>query len=819
MQMLHWNPHKWAGSLCLIASWNACADITQPGVPRLRFSAAADGDFQRQQQQPEPHAVLSSHPLNLKFAWDADVSRNSGSNADGSIVLLQVRLNGQDFDDVYRGLQLNDGSLLMRAEDLNKWRLRMPFRPEKRLGEDYVALDTVPGLHYRFDGAAQSVSIQTSSELIESNRINLVPDSVVTPSVPGWGGFLNYDVSALRSSGTSSFSSLVELGAFSPWGVLTNTYLGQSLHGERSGVRLDTTLTRDFPQRRMTLRMGDALTQPGMGGGSVRFGGVQWATNYGTQPGFIPYPLPNVRGEATVPSTVDIFINNASRGQTQTPAGPFEITRLPVVTGQGEVRLVQRDLLGREVVVTVPYYASQQLLRPGLHEIGYQAGFIRENYSVESEDYGRAFVSATHRLGLSERLTGEARAELLGSQQTVGVGAAYLFPTLGTVSAALAGSHSQMGSGVLGLLQAERVTLGLSFGARVQLASRAFTQLGANPTFPIPSRLIGVNAGYSFGAGSFSVSYTEQQRHDAETMRITTASYNLPLSSDFYLSFTALQTQGSSANRTFAIALVKALDSRTTLAANVTRQGHRDGSLLQIQQNLPSDSGTAFRVLAGTGVSERLEAGLALQTDWGVYTVETGRAAGIQSSRASAAGGISTMDGSLFFSRRVDDSFTVVSVPGYKDIGVYQSNRLVTRTNEKGKALLTRMLPYQENKVRIQTEDLPLDAEVSAQELSAVPYFRSGVVLEFPVRSSGGALFELIGADGAPVAEGATVRIKGKPGEFFVARRGEVYVTGIVNGDRLEVAWGQNRCEIAVQIPPAAGPLPRIGPLTCVGSK
>lgn len=93
---------------------------------------------------------------------------------------------------------------------------------------------------------------------------------------------------------------------------------------------------------------------------------------------------------------------------------------VPRLLGEGELRVVVRDLLGREQVLSERYYASPRLLRPGVTDFSYEAGFVRENFALASNDYGRFFAAATWRRGFAERFTGELRAEGLHKQQTVG---------------------------------------------------------------------------------------------------------------------------------------------------------------------------------------------------------------------------------------------------------------------------------------------------------------------------------------------------------------------------------------------------------------
>ena len=92
------------------------------------------------------------------------------------------------------------------------------------------------------------------------------------------------------------------------------------------------------------------------GGGAfafpVRFAGVQYGTNFGTDPAFVPFPLPTIGGLARQELAVDLLINDLERVKSNVPAGPFSISNLPVLTGSGEVQLRVTDLLGRQQVVT-----------------------------------------------------------------------------------------------------------------------------------------------------------------------------------------------------------------------------------------------------------------------------------------------------------------------------------------------------------------------------------------------------------------------------------------------------------------------------------
>jgi outer membrane usher protein len=230
------------------------------------------------------------------------------------------------------------------------------------------------------------------------------------------------------------------LGYFNHAGVGTSNLLAERLDSGSRITRLDTTWTTDFPEKLQTIHWGDAVSISGTWGNSLSFAGVQYGTNFGTQPSFIMSPPQSAAGQATLPSTVDVFVNNALASHQSIPPGPFSISNLPVITGAGEVRLVIRDLLGREQIITRSFYGSQTLLRKGLENFSYEVGAVRENFGIASNDYGKWLGSGTYRRGLSEHFTGEIHAETMGSRTTMGAGGDTLLPRFGSINTYIAGS-------------------------------------------------------------------------------------------------------------------------------------------------------------------------------------------------------------------------------------------------------------------------------------------------------------------------------------------------------------------------------------------
>ena len=131
--------------------------------------------------------------------------------------------------------------------------------------------------------------------------------------------------------------------------------------------------------------------------------------------------------------------------------------------------------------------------------------------------------------------------------------------------------------------------------------------------------------------------------------------------------------------------------------------------------------------------------------------------------------------------------------------------------------MLPQLRAYDINRVSIAETDLPLDAQVDRLKMEAVPFFRSGLLLDFPVRRSHGATLSIRLDDGGPIPSGALVRIAGRDEEFPVGLGGEAYLTGLEEKNRLRATWKGKSCDFDAEFPRTADPLPSLGTFVCHG--
>jgi outer membrane usher protein len=737
--------------------------------------------------------------------------------------LMLVDINRQQLNQTVLVLEDKTGGLYFLSKGLQNWRLRLPDANAAVAyqGEKYFPLNAIPGVSYAYDPKMLTLMIEVRADAFTETVRTSQYTNRPLPVKPGPGGFINYELFAAHSTDSTQKSGQVELGYFNRFGVGTGNVLANNLGGNFNLTRLDSTWTVDYPEKMQTLHLGDTVTMPGTWGRSVRFGGIQFGTNFGTRPDFDIFPPQSTIGQAALPSTVDVFINNALVSRQNVPPGPFSISNLPVVTGEGNVRLEVRDLFGREQVITRPFYASQSLLREGLENFSYEFGFVRENFGINSNDYGEPLGTGTYRRGLSEHFTGELHAEAIRNQATVGIGGDYLIRQLGTISTYVAGSQSKSGKGGLVIVGVDRLAQPWSLGARTQWISSGFTQIGLQaPQLP-PVQLSSLNLSYAtLGNGSVGIAYVTQNNRNQPDSRIATLSYSVSLGKNGSFTLSVLRTMMDDVSTSIFALFSISLDASTSLSGSLQsmRGGNAAGSndfSTILQRSLPLGEGYGYQLQTRTDGYR--EASYSLQNNVGTYTIDAAQSQSDTATRLDISGGLALLGNNMFLSRRIDQSFAVASIQDYPNVRVLVDNQPAGRTDGSGNALIPRLRAYDINVISIDQRDLPLDAEISTLKLEAVPYFRSGIEMKFPIRHSHGATFTIHLEDGKPLPVGASVQEIGKDEIYTVGYDGEVYIAGLDPITRLRATWDSQSCEFDVRFTASADSLPDLGTFICQG--
>lgn len=716
---------------------------------------------------------------------------------------LVAQLNHQS--DVRTVLALeHDKRLWISRVDLQRWNIIVPETGTLAwAGEDYVDL-TSSDIDFTIDRQQMTLTLDAPAQRLQRNRLAPGSSEYGETTAPHPGGFFNYDVSVSRDeqTGLQRRNGFFELGMFNQWGSGTHSILARDDGTREDVVRLETTWRKDNPEAMSSLILGDTINGGTDWSGAVRFGGLHWGTNFSTRPEYITMPLVSISGETELPSTVDLYVNDALRLREEIPSGPFSIDSIPTVTGSGEARVVVRDIFGREQVITQPFYGSSTLLRAGLQEWSLDAGAVRQDYSMRSDHYGPGMAAATWRRGIRDDVTVESHAQGTRDLRMAGAGLHWLPPVGVTLSVAGAASNAPAGTGSLGKIGVRHQGRHVGFGGEAQHTSPAFRRLGVSDDTLLPHTQYRLFAGASSASlGSGSIGYTRQTYHDGEELAFATLSYNRRLGYNVHLGLSAIHFLDSHDTGVQAMLTVPLGPARTTASVGANHQDNHDGEDVtygeaQIQRSLPSGTGFGYRLRSRFGDEDLSEGSLSYQNQVGTWSAEGARYQDNTAWRVNGRGGVAYLGGHLLASRYIDQSFALVNAGSIEGVRVYSENQEVTRTNHSGVALVPRLRAYERNRIALEQADLPLDTRIGELETTVSPWYRSGVIIDFDVRTTQSALARLRHGD-RPVPAGAVVTDP-QGNRFPVANDGLVYLSGDSIEGSYRAEWSNGTCVFAI---------------------
>ncbi len=755
--------------------------------------------------------VLCSSPAQEKSAAESEFDE----------LIVELSINGQFVGQGVLALHQRSGQWLLPADTLALAKVDINGLRSLEFNDiAYVSLESLGAQGASFDESRAALTVNLDPGRFLPNVLDTRPTGAGQLPTHSAGRFLNYDLLVNHVAGESSRSLYAEAGTALNAGVGVMNALFIDRNDVRQSLRLDTTYTQDFPDRMATLRIGDGITHPStILGRAVRFGGLQWGTNFRTRPGLITLPVATLSGQAALPSTVELYVNDVLQTRSAVTAGPFSIVSPPLVSGDGEVVLKVTDIVGQQQIVSQRFYASSAMLAPGLTDYSIELGALRRYFGLRSNDYDDLFIAGSWRHGASDGLTIEAGAS---AQQGGAVGAEAgtmaTFTGLGTGLAAIGLSHAGDGTGVQVAAGFERRTKTHSFSIRTQLASNRFRQTGVDTSQTV-RRLISVFYGYRVdGLGNIGLSYTRQQRAGTQPVTITTASLTPRQTPWGSFTLSLMQSRAERTETSINLFWTWNFDRGTSISGFHTRSSDvPPQTVFQLQNNQPPGEGWGYRLQVARNAAN--QAAVFGQNALGAGRIEVAELHGQTSARIGLSGAIALLDGQMFITRRIDSSFGLARLPGFDNVRIYVDNQLAGRTNAQGYALLPRLHPYLKNNVSIEQLDLPLDASMEQLRVHPIPAWRSGILIDFPIKNAAAATMDLMLDDGKPVPAGAVVTIitegeaQGSP--FAVGEEGLLYLSGLSAENRLHARWAQGQCELRVLYVPEKGSVPHLGKQIC----
>ncbi|CNI09540.1 fimbria/pilus outer membrane usher protein [Yersinia pekkanenii] len=764
-------------------------------------------------------------------AWGDNLPSPPMATMPDSTLYLELVVNDRNFGDavpvIYRG-----GHYYLSSSQLSA--IGLPIADPSPAE---VAVDNMDNVTLKYDGENQRLLINVPSEWLPKQQINVAIKEDFNLAQSSLGFLLNYDVYATQSSGISQSGSVAawtEQRIFDRFGLISNTgvyrtnFSGNDSSDNDDGyIRFDTQWQRNDEAHLLRYTAGDLITGALPWSSAVRLGGIQIARNFAIRPDLITYPLPQFSGQAAVPSTVELYIDNFRTQSTHINPGPFVIDNAPRINGAGQATIVTTDALGRQISTSVPFYVASSLLKPGMWDFSFSAGALRRNYAVRSADYAESVASGVVRYGTTPWLTLEGRGDVARGMSVVGGGTSFRMGLFGVLNSAYSMSRTSddafsdvidkpiadINNTTINTLQVPISTRG-GRGDQRSLGytySNSFFNLNAQritrsdnygdlanykSDFRLSRRTDQLTGSISLGNfGTLGSGYFDVRDALGERTRLVNVSYSASVfhNTSFYLSLNReLGSKGYNAQLVWNIPLGEWGSASVSTARDIDNQWFQR---VNYGRATPSNGGLGWNLAYANGNSENSSYQQA-DVIWRTRIMES--RAGIYgnsnnyNSWGELTGSLVMMNGGVYASNMISDAFALVSTNGFSDIPVSYENQLIGATDANGYVLIPTVSSYYQAKFQIDPMNLPADVILPTVERQLAISERSGYLIEFPIEQITAANIRLTDKSGKYLPKGSTIYTTGSSPVSYVGWDGMAYIEQVVQLNKIRIVRADN---------------------------
>lgn len=698
---------------------------------------------------------------------------------------VELEVNGQTGSEMVTIVSKAD-RLFVKAADLQTFGIK--------LGEGYVAVDSLDR-QAKFDPDALKLSINARPETFEQ-QVDTFRKRTEAPILENsFGAWLNYDAHLANYGQKSGIQSYLDLNLSTRWGTLVSQHAYNSLATDQPFRRLSTTFRRDDIDGMTTTEIGDTFSIPGYSGTPVRFMGVRMSSNFALKPGFNWIPSYVLAGQATLPSTVEVWEGNRKTYSSKVAPGPFSITDYTPFSTTGDVRMIVRDTFGQEQIISQPIYSAPQQLAQGVDAFTLELGLLRNGYI-----YGETFFGAGYRrgfdvksiplIGLAGRyipnFTLEGRFEGIRGDTRVSAGIAFS-SALGNFSAAGAVAT---GNGSSGQNSLEQISVAKPYGATSianQVSSPAYPQQKAsqqpsvvNLTWDRQLNLGDFGQISGFASAALPTNWTPIGGIAPQKRLVVLGANYAPKANLVFNYVGVVSGEKPEQVTTHTIGASTTFDGGVTAGVSFTRSESEKGVLLTFSMPLGA-RGSAFASVAKkgsfgnySGWSEsnqhrwsvgagqyagvsRLDASVFSDFQYGRLDASVSRSGENTGYRFGGSGSVAFADMDVWLGKPIAQGLVIADV-GVPGVSVAANNRFVGTTNQDGKILITDLAAWRSNQVSL-GEDI---GDYTANETSAkhVTPRSGGVgVVKLGINSPG--YFLRLTLNGRPLGDLDEVRVGG----------------------------------------------------------
>lgn len=704
---------------------------------------------------------------------------------------------------------------------------------------DLAAL--VPDARIDYDQSRLQLAVSIPQALLRRSARGHVSPEFWDPGVTS--ATLAYQLNAYQRDNAAGSSSSGYLGLtggfnFQGWHLRQRGTLTSAPGNPHRYRNLASHALRDIPAWRSTLALGDGFSD-GAVFDSIAYRGVALASNDLMLPESMRGYAPVVRGVARSNALVRIEQNGSLLLELNVPAGPFEIDDLYPTGYGGDIVVTVLEADGSQQRFSVPYASVPQLLRPGAWRYSIVLGELRDTRAAN----GDRLAQATLQRGLGDRFTGYGgvlssghyRALLLGSAFNTGIGAFAVDVTSAEADIPRAGpqrghglrlgySNQLPATGTVMMLSANRHSSRGYWTFADTLAGRQAVRAGLDADaihrprerlLVLLSQPLGARGGALFLSGS-SQRYRGREHADTQYQAGYSNSlspYHLRIGYNLALGRQRDPLSGRYGRHAqFSLSFPLGSSPRApSVSASLSHDVLGGGSRRMGQQSLHGSLGRDNTFGYGLSASQQprqdaLAANIQYRGSHATVSAGASRSGDYRQHSFGAMGAVVWHRGGLGFANQAGDTLAVIEAPGAE--GARVANQAGTRIDRRGHAVVSQLVPYRMNTVRIDPEGSGFDVEFRSTSQQVAPYAHSVARIRFETTSGRAVLFRVRRADGSAVPFGSNALDANGAEVGLVGQDGQLFVRGVEERGWLRLAWGDGedqQCRFGYQLPADAG--------------
>jgi outer membrane usher protein len=762
-------------------------------------------------------------------------------------VLLDLVINQNKQNSIL--VILDEEKIWVKTQDLESAGLEN-FTGEQKLikGENYTALNSLNKiLNYQINLEKFSLDLTVQTDYLKLNIIDLYqsnrPDNMVYTEDSSF--FLNYSV------GTIALSQLIVAGEMAwNWDNVL-VYSNINIGSDRNTVRGLSNITLDNREDQTRWIIGDNFINTGDLGGGGYIGGVTYTTERSLDPYQIYSPLVDIPGEVALPSTATLYINERQVRQIDLFPGPFILKNLSVPTGESRVSLKIKDSTGQEENFDYPSYAITQFIPPGKTEFSYGLGMRRNNLNNNSWGYGTPIATAygsntafgnsiflspgdlsiqqssllflgKQRYGISNNLSAGFRVEAAPNFLNGGVQMTTRLP-LGEINLSAAVSEFQGRFGSAAALSYSTSGTDVSISALIRILSPQYANASLLPTDD--RNLLEFNLAGSLNLSRavriYAFHSSAPSRYQNFTQRDTLGlSINLNSQMTINLSGSRYLNQGQEPDNQLSLGLNYFLGNNRTSSLTFQQQSGKNSMVAALQQPLPTQTGFGFLLRGNATDNQDTSTGLNLQyqAPFGLYGLTFESLNQNSPINFNIAGSLVFLDGRLYASRPIQNSFALVQIPDVPGVVTYVNGQDYGTTNKQGYVFLPNLQPNYGNQIRISADNLPLAYNTIGTSQVIAPPYRGGGIIRFVVEKTQAVtgLLRVQKGKETLIPGYGELSVEGNAQVSPIGEKGEFYLDNMKSGTyQAKIDFKEGICQFSLNVAESKAIVTNLGTLTC----